>query len=415
MENVSNAVTLLCFTLLMSGCASTRLASFDLAQGKAALEDDESRLWIRSDEEQEKLESGGNVYQDKALEEYVNAVLLKITPDKVKNCGLQIKAKVIKDPRLNAFCFPDGTMYLHTGILARMDNEAQLAALLGHEINHAIYRHSVKFFRDLKNKTAFYNTFSVLASAVGGTYGQAASTLGYFGTLAAIYGYSKDNEREADKRGFLMVLDAGYDIKEAPVLFKHLQENFDKEKKNEPFVFGTHPRLQERVDSYNDLIKEVLSEGGYVDKDRLTGKEKFIEMTHGLVLDNASFDISMGRFETAKAGIKKYLEQDPNSAKGHYYLAEVYMHQYEQPRNKRLKDTETKEEKKLRAIQYYGKAIELDPNFPLSYKALGVLCFKEDKKEEAKRNLAKYLELSPDAEDAPYVKNYLKGLEYAKN
>jgi predicted Zn-dependent protease len=234
--------------------------------------------------------------------------------------------------------------------------------------------------------------------------------LGAFGTLAAIYGYSRDNEREADENGFRMMLAAGYDIKEAPNLFRHLQEDFDKEKNGEPFFFGTHPRLQERIDSYEDLIKEAIPTGTNTDKEMVINEVQFLQLTHKLVLDNALFDISMGRFETAKQGIRKFLKQKPESTQGYYYLAEAYLHQSEQPPNKRLKDKETKEEKRQKAIEYYQKAIETDPGFPLPYKAVGILYFKEGEKDKARERLTKYLELSADGQDAAYVKGYLERL-----
>ena len=55
-----------------------------------------------------------------------------------------VKIVVIKDPYLNAFAFPNGVIYIHTGMLARMDNEAQLAALLAHEMSHCIHRHTLR-------------------------------------------------------------------------------------------------------------------------------------------------------------------------------------------------------------------------------------------------------------------------------
>ncbi|MFH1442048.1 MAG: M48 family metalloprotease [Candidatus Omnitrophota bacterium] len=411
MVNIFKIIIIFICTAMLSSCASTKLASFGTGQSSAfLLEEDESRFWKRSDEEQERLDNSGHIYEEAALESYINDVLSRIVPDNIEACGLQIKSRIIKDPRLNAFCFPDGTMYLHTGIIARMDNEAQLAVLLGHEITHAINRHSIKFFRDVKNKSAFYNTLSVTASGVGGVYGQAASLLGAFGTLAAIYGYSKDNEREADKNGFNMVLAAGYDIKEAPKLFRHLQKNFDKEKKDEPFFFGTHPRLKERIVSYESLIQEIVSDGKYSQQERICNKDEYLKMTHELVLNNALLDISMGRFETAKAGIKKYLKYEPDSSKGYYYLGEVYMHQFEQPENKKLKDKETKEDKKRKAVECYNKAIELDIVFAYPYKALGLMYFKDGRKEKARKKLSRYLELNPDTSDSLYVKKYLEKL-----
>src|SRR4030067_1130229 len=96
--------------------------------------------------------------------------------------------------------------------LQEWTTEAQLATLLAHEMTHATHRHAIKQFRDARNKTAF------LAVITAGTSGLAAP-LGALGTLAAITGYSREQEAEADREGFKLMVKAGYDPGEAPKLF----------------------------------------------------------------------------------------------------------------------------------------------------------------------------------------------------
>ena len=141
-----------------------------------------------------------------------------------------------------------------------MDNEAQLATLLGHEMTHVTHRHLVKMFRDIKNKTAFLATLQVATAGLG-PIGSLAGTLGTIGTVAAVTGYSRENETEADKEGFHLVALAGYDVEEAPKLFLHLKREVEEEQIKEPFFFGTHPRLQERIDNYNVLLKDNARAG----------------------------------------------------------------------------------------------------------------------------------------------------------
>ena len=83
-------------------------------------------------------------YAELELEAYVNEVTQSLLPAEAKWQGLSLKVQVIQNPLLNAFVLPNGMMYVHTGLLARMDNEAQLAALLGHEITHVTHRHTIK-------------------------------------------------------------------------------------------------------------------------------------------------------------------------------------------------------------------------------------------------------------------------------
>jgi hypothetical protein len=111
---------------------------------------DEQRLWLRAEAEQKVINESGFLYEDADLEVYLNEVARKLqSPDDL--AGLPVKILVLKDPHLNAFAFPNGVIYLHSGLLARMDNEAQLAALRGHEITHCTHQHALRL-RSLRTK-----------------------------------------------------------------------------------------------------------------------------------------------------------------------------------------------------------------------------------------------------------------------
>ena len=218
-------------------------------------EDDEKRLWVRSKEEQEVLDESGFIYEDAELEAYLNDVAKKIEPPDVYE-AIPFQVKVIKNPHLNAFAYPNGVIYIHTGILARMENEAQLATLLAHEMTHSTHRHAVSGFRDLKNKAAVFATLQVATAGFGG-YADLANLLGYLGTMASITGYSRELESEADSVGFSLMTNAGYDPEESPKLFVHIKKELEEEKIREPFFFGTHPRIRERIESYEKLLNKI--------------------------------------------------------------------------------------------------------------------------------------------------------------
>ena len=103
-------------------------------------EEDEKRLWNRSEEEERSIAKSGMLYQDRELEAYLNGVASKLQPPEAYE-RIPFRILVLKNPYCNAFALPNGYIYVHTGILARMDNEAQLATLLAHEMTHATHRH----------------------------------------------------------------------------------------------------------------------------------------------------------------------------------------------------------------------------------------------------------------------------------
>src|SRR5206468_4209281 len=79
------------------------------------------------------------------LDEYPGRVAAKLTPGDVGPDGPVIKLVVLRDPTLAAFAMPEGRVFLHTGLLSRLENEAQLATILGHEVTHVYERHYLVF------------------------------------------------------------------------------------------------------------------------------------------------------------------------------------------------------------------------------------------------------------------------------
>ncbi|HSD51799.1 MAG TPA: tetratricopeptide repeat protein, partial [Candidatus Methylomirabilis sp.] len=282
---------------------------------------------------------------------------------------------------------------IHTGLLARMENEAQLATLLGHEMTHATHRHLARQFRDIQNKTAFMATLSVAAMPFG-VWGMLASVLGQLGAIASVYGYSQDLEREADQEGFQLMVRAGYDPREAPKLFMHLKQWVEEEKKPEPFFFNTHPRLVERIESYEAILKrdwEASSRRGTLQ----IGEDVFLVHTRRLVFDNALLDLQGGRFLQAQRGLRKFVALNPEDAPAHYFLAESYRHQ---------NDLKLHPE----AIRFYEEAIALDPGYADPFKGLGTLHFQAGQAAQAEAALERYLELAPTAPDRSYIQRLLE-------
>ena len=218
------------------------------------LQEDERRLWNRSAEEQKRLNNSNYLYDDPVVVDYLNEVAQYLVPDDIDEKGLSIEVKIIKNPLLNAFAYPNGVIYVHTGILSKMENEAQLATLLGHEMTHVTHRHTVENYRSVKNISAALATVQ-MASIPFGVYGDLANLLGSVGAMAAVTGYSRELETEADWLGLKLMVAAGYDPQEATKLFEHLKKDIEEQDIKEPFFFGSHPRLQERINNYTQFIE----------------------------------------------------------------------------------------------------------------------------------------------------------------
>jgi len=375
----------------LAACATTDLPSFDETQ-QLSLQDDETRVWNRSREEQQRLDSSQYIYQDPLLTAYVNQVAQNLVPQDLVAKGLKIEIKILKNPQLNAFAYPNGVIYLHTGILAKMENEAQLATLIGHEMTHVTHRHAIENFRSVKNTTAILSTVQ-LATFPLGAYGNLANILGSVGAMAAISGYSRESEREADQEGLKLLIDAGYDPREAPRLFEHLQHDAKQQERQEPYFFGSHPRLQERIDNYNEFLKDYDT-----DRKGVRNTDLFITRITPLLLDNAILDLAMGRFESAQKGIEAFLERSPQKAQGHYWYGELY--------RQRNADGDLED-----AIGQYEQAIASDAGLPDPYKALGLIYYKQHQHTKARINLEKYMQRAPNAGDRDYMEQYLESMD----
>lgn len=370
-------------------CATTNLPPVR-EMPSLQLQEDERRLWNRSAEEQKRLEN--RLYDDPVLTAYLNDVAQNLIPEDIRGKGLSFQVNIIKNPLLNAFAYPNGAIYVSTGILSKMENEAQSAALLGHEMAHVTHRHAIENYRSVKNTSAVLATVQVAAIPFG-VYGSLASLLGSIGAMAAVTGYSRELETEADREGLELMTDAGYDPQEASKLFVYLKTDLEKRDVKEPFFFGTHPRIQERINNYKKFLKS-----DYSGRTGVKGYERFNELIAPLFLDNAMMDLDMGRFSSAQEGVEKYLRMKPDSARGHFYLGEIY-----RQRGKKEDDQKAEEE--------YRQALSCDPSYPQTHKGLGIIYYKKGMKNKSIAEFEKYLQQLPNALDREYIKQYIKHLK----
>lgn len=360
--------------------------------GKLDLADDERRIWARSQEEAKRLDESGQLYDSREITEYVNTIARHLIPkelNQVKDFDLRIR--IVRNPLLNAFALSHGAIYVHTGILAKMENEAQLATILAHELIHITHRHPVQHFRTIQNWSTAMAVLQI-ATLPAGAYGSVATLLGAIGATAAVSGYSRSMESEADFKGLELIVAAGYDPSEAPKLFEYLQKDLEERKIEEPFFFGSHPKLQARKENYAELLATV-----YAKRTGKKGDEPYGGIIYPLLLDNAQMDISLGRWVWAEEGIRRAIVIKPDDPKGHYQLGELY----------RRRASDGDQEK---ALASYGVAMEQDAEFAPAHRGLALVLMKTGLGEKARSHFERYLSLAPGADDRPYIEQYLATL-----
>lgn len=143
-------------------------------------------------------------YADEKLQAYVQQVGERVARHGHRS-HLNYSFTVIDSPDVNAFAIPGGHIYIHRGLMAYLDSEAQLAAVLGHEVGHVTARHSV---RQQSQSTAWNILGQAVAIGTGvGAAGDLTNVLGG----AIVSGYGRDMELEADGFGAQYLARAGYD------------------------------------------------------------------------------------------------------------------------------------------------------------------------------------------------------------
>ena len=365
--------------MLLTSCESTPIREMQSQADTRNLTPEENRLWHSASELDVQLEKTDYLYEDASLQAYLETVMQKLFPEYTGS----IKVRVVDSPSLNAFALPNGSIYINTGMLTRLDNEAQVATILAHEGVHFTHKHSWQQQRNVKNSTAFSVGFGVITGI---------PVLGDLAGLSSIYGFSKDMEREADSEGFLRLQSAGYDVSQAPVTFEFLLAEVDALEIDEPYFFSTHPGLEERIQSFNELVKKHGTTNSY------RGTTTYRSHVEKLQLELLADYLELSQHQSVLLILERpnAFERYPSSA--WYYLGEAY----------RLRNEEGDA---VRSVDAYQTAIQLAPDFAPSYRALGLYYMKNNEPEKADSYFSHYLELQPDAADRGYIEHYQTNLK----
>ena len=362
---------------LVAGCATPRALPGIQTLSPS---EEEQMLWRRALEEQDIINNSGLVYQDAEIEYYLHQIAEKLQKTSISP-DISFQVRVIKDTNLNAFAYPNGVIYINIGILARMDNEAQLAALLAHEMVHCTHRHSLRALRGIKDRT----------QAIIPPDREISQLLHKTGSIASISGLTRELEIEADRVGLDLAVKANYDPREVLKLFELLKQEIEIEGIEEPYFFGSHPNVQQRIENINNWLAEKY-------RGKITGvknKDVFQSRISRLVLDNARLDLRQGRFFVAQRTVEKFLAVKPKDARAYYLLGEIFRQRGRQD------DAAT-------AIKNYEKSISLNPSFAEPHKAMGLIHFKDGEKLLAKKYFESCLLLAPETADKAYIQGYLK-------
>ncbi len=157
---------------------------------------------------------------------------------------------LIQDPSINAFAMPGGFVAVHTGLLLTAQNESEVASVLAHEISHVTQHHIAR----MMSKESQFSALGMAAMALAliaarsrPDMAQAAIASATAGSIQAELNYSREFEREADRVGFQLLRDAGFDVHAMPTFFGRLQKSGRLYDNSAPAYLRSHPLTTERM------------------------------------------------------------------------------------------------------------------------------------------------------------------------
>ena len=227
------------------------------------------------------------LYDDRALQEYVSSIGLRLAQTSERP-GLPWHLSVVDVPAINAFALPGGYIYITRGILPFLDNEAQLAGVLGHEIGHVTARHASQQYSRSTGAGLGILLGSIFVPAVR-PFGQLAESS--LGVLFLKYG--RDDELQADQLGVRYASRAGWDPSGIPAMLTtlgRLDEATDN--KGVPNWLSTHPAPENRVQQVQAAVREASMATARAGTDR----NDYLRRIDGLVYgDNPEQGVVQGR------------------------------------------------------------------------------------------------------------------------
>lgn len=338
--------------------------------------------------------SGGQYRVDPELTAYVQTVGQKLAKQSDRP-DLPFEFVVLNDSVPNAWALPGGKIAVNRGLLTHLDNEAELAAVLGHEITHAAARHGAKAME----RQIIMATGLVAANvAIAATHkdsspaykDQALAASAAVAANLVSTKYGREAELEADSYGMNYMVKAGYDPSGAVSLQQTFVKLMDQKSPNwVEGLFASHPPSQERAKT-NQQRAEKMPHG-------LTlGKERYQQMTAKLKQQQAAYTaydegvkaLKKEEFTQALTLANKAIHLVPQEALFYSLQGDVY----------------AKRDEKDQALNAYQTAIQKNPEYFYYYHQRGLLFEKMGKKLEAKADLEKAQKLLPTETAASALK-----------
>ncbi len=262
--------------------------------------------------------------QNADLNRYLKTVG-ELLADKSHRPNMPYTFRAVNAVYVNAYAFPGGTIAVTRGMLLNMRSEAELAALLGHEIGHVCARHAAERMTKGFVSSMVVTGLAVLVQTQFDGYGDLTAGLGSFAAGALLARYSRADEREADALGLEYMTRAEYNP-EGCVALMDILRKLSKEKPGAiELLFATHPMSDERYRTAVAAVRDKYSSA----RNNPFNSERYLDATAGLRAGGAAIEkmqdgeklMQAGKFDAAAACFEESLRLAPDDYAGLLLLA----------------------------------------------------------------------------------------------
>jgi predicted Zn-dependent protease len=378
------------------------------------------------------MEKKGLVFHNPELDAYIDAIGKRVIGTRPVPEKVQFQFRVLRDPMVNAFALPNGTVYITTGLLSLLENEAQLASVLGHETSHVFDRHSYLENRSARKKVLAINIVQGVASVFPGGSELSVATQAFCLAIqlsayltseilvATIYGYSREMERQADSDGLASMMSANYDPGAMARSFELMDADSKLEFEPIQGFYHDHPKLTDRRATALEFATAHA-----LNAPRPGSEKEYLEKVSPAICANIETDMNNRRARTAVARATRLTTVFPDEPKYQVLLADAYRslgaktkvpsdeelnkHGQAEDRKNFFKLTEQEEQKRLlqrpegeaalrenldKAEKLYLDVIQRNPSFAQAHRELGFLYEQQVKYAAAAGEYRRYIELA---------------------
>ncbi len=361
----------------------------------------EQALWEIAVGHQDNIREEGRLVEDAQLETYLDTIGKRLLGNRLDHLDVQIKFIVVQNNLLSAWVYPYGTIAVNTGLLAGMENEAQLAAIIGHELSHFLQRHSYRELVADKRQSAVGKGLGLLATAAvaakTGVVDTAMMQAGGLWSDLVTSGYSRKNEHAADAEGLALLAAAGYDQAQAIRAFEILKQNDAYGVVSPRLLWSSHPTLDDRLKNLQKAVRKAERKKGY-QAGEVPDSDTYARAVAGAILRTGAQDLRERYFDRAASAFRKYVHAQPEDPRGYFLLGET----------DRLAAPDGPDFS--RRVTAYQQAVQAREDYAPAYLELGMAARQQGQVDTARQAFERYLSLAPEAADVGIVRWYLENL-----